>query len=174
MATKRYNVFKYAILVCFIALTASCGYRFSGGGELPGDFRRLAVETFKNRTGEIGIESIITNDITYELTRSGKITISGKKEADAVLAGVIRSARSSNISHISSHTTSERRITVTVNVELRDIAGNVLWSADGIAASDEYAVSGDKLVTEENKKSAVARLSGRLAQRIYYRMTDAF
>ncbi|MFW6080626.1 MAG: LPS assembly lipoprotein LptE [Desulfosalsimonas sp.] len=162
------------VAACCIAFLASCGYRFSGGGELPGGFERLAIETFKNRTGEIGIESIITNDITYEFTRTANARISSRDEAEAVLTGEIRSARSSTISHVSAHATGERRVTVTVNVKLVDSSGKVLWSASSISASEEYDASGDKLSAEQNKKSAIAKLSGRLAERIYYRMTDDF
>lgn len=174
MAVSSGKVFKFLLLALCLSFTAACGYRFSGAGELPGDFNRLAIETFKNRSGEIGIESIITNDITYEFNRTAKASVSSRKEADAVLSGVIRSADSSSIAHISAHTTAERRITVTVDVKLTAASGSVVWSASGISASEEYKVSGDKLVTERNKKSAVAKLSGRLAQRIYYRMTDDF
>jgi hypothetical protein len=134
----------------------------------------MAVETFDNRTGEIGMEAIVTNDIIYELTRTAAAEITDKKQADAVMTGVIRSAQSHNISHSTAHTTAERRITVVVDVKLTSSAGEVLWSAIGISASEEYEVAGDKTATEQNKKSAIARLSGRLAQRIYYRLTDDF
>ncbi|MFW6334238.1 MAG: LPS assembly lipoprotein LptE [Desulfosalsimonas sp.] len=174
MKSRPGAVFKYAIIFCCIWFAAACGYRFSGQGELPGNIERLAVETFKNRTGETGIEAVITNDITYEFTRTGKASISDKKEADAVLEGVIKSATSSTLSHISSQTTGERRITVKVDASLTDSSGNVLWTGKDISASEEYDATGDKIAVEENKKSAIARLSGRLAERIYYRMTDDF
>ncbi|MFO7932003.1 MAG: LPS assembly lipoprotein LptE [Thermodesulfobacteriota bacterium] len=174
MAAAAGTSFKYTVVICCIAFFAACGYRFSGGGELPGGFESLSIETFKNRTGEIGIESIITNDITYEFTRTAKADISDRDEAEAVLTGEIRSARSSTISHVTAHTTGERRITVTVDVKLLDSSGEVLWSSRGISASEEYDASGDKLASEQNKKSAIAKLSGKLAERIYYRMTDDF
>lgn len=174
MANPAATAFKHLLLLCCLAFLTACGYRFSGSGELPGNFEKMAIETFKNRTGETGIASIITNDIIYEFTRTAKASIAGRKEADAVLTGVIKSARSSTISHISSHTTGERRITVTVDVKLVDASGNILWSAKDISASEEYDASGDKLATEQRKKSAITKLSGRLAERIYYRMTDDF
>lgn len=164
----------FAVLAAMAMLAAGCGYRLAGGGSLPGDVRRIAVETFTNRTGEIGIEAVITNDILYEITRTDKATISDKNRADAVLTGVIRSARSSSISHSAAHETSEERVTVVVDVSLVSTSGETLWSASGISASEEYTVAGDNMGTEQNKKSAVAKLSGRLAQRIYYRMTDDF
>ncbi|MFP4158926.1 MAG: LPS assembly lipoprotein LptE [Desulfobacterales bacterium] len=174
MAAGAGTSLKYMILTCCIAFFAACGYRFSGGGDLPAGVESLAIETFKNRTGEIGIESIITNDITYEFTRTAKSDMSDRDEAEAVLTGEITSARSSTISHVTAQTTGERRITVNVNVKLEDSSGEVLWSASDISASEEYDASGDKLASEQNKKSAIAKLSGRLAERIYYRMTDDF
>lgn len=174
MALFCKTAFKYCLLACCLVFFASCGYRFSGTGQLPGAVSSIAVETFENRTGEIGIEAVITNDVIYEFTRTGKASVTGKKQADAVLKGVIRSASSSTLSHLAPYETSERRITVTVDVELVSRSGEVLWSGNSVSASEEYTMAGGKLATEQNKKTAVSRLSGRLAQRIYYRMTDDF
>jgi hypothetical protein len=63
---------------------------------------------------------------------------------------------------------------VVVDVQLTGPDGKTLWASNGISASEEYAVASDNMVTEQNKKSAVSRLSKRLAQRIYYQMTDDF
>lgn len=173
--TPLVKILVQACGIFFLAVCmAACGYRFSGGGSLPGGVTRLTIQTFENRSGEIGIESVITNDIIFEFTRTGKADVTKNKTAEAVLTGAIRSARSSTISHVSSHATSDRRITVTVDVELARPSGTVLWSGSDISASEEYTVADDKIVTEQNKKSAVAKLSSRLAQRIYYRMTDDF
>lgn len=171
---KLLTCFALVCISCLMMIPTGCGYRFSGGGSLPGDAGSLAVKTFNNKTGEIGIEAIVTNDIVYELTRTAGAAIADEDKADAVLTGTIRSARSVNVSHSSAHATAERRIIVVVDVKLTGEAGKVLWAANSISASEEYAVAGDNMVTEQNKKSAVARLSKRLAQRIYYRMTDDF
>ena len=173
--TPRLKTLLQACGIVFLAVCLSaCGYRFSGGGSLPEGVTRLTIQNFENRSGEIGIESVITNDIIFEFTRTGKADVTRSKTAEAVLTGVIRSARSSTISHISSHATADRRITVTVDVKLVRPSGTVLWSGSDISASEEYTVADDKIVTEQNKKSAVAKLSSRLAQRIYYRMTGDF
>lgn len=166
--------FGCGLVIGCLFLAVSCGYRFSGGASLPGATERVAVETFQNRTGEIGIEAVITNDIIYELTRAGKADISDKAGADAILRGVVRSAKSTTISHRTAHTSTERRITVSVDAQLVTPSGKVLWSVRNVTASEEYTVAGDKLATEQNKKSAVARLSGRLAQRMFYQMTSDF
>ena len=151
-----------------------CGYRFSGAGEMPGNIQRIAIDIFENRSGETGIESIITNDVINEFNRNPGISVTGRDEAEAVLSGVIRTARIRSISHRSAFTTTEREITIVVDVTLSTPGGKILWSAKGIDASSDYTVSDEKIRTEQNKKTAAADLSGKLAQRIFIRMTDRF
>ena len=164
------------MLVPVLLLFSGCGYRFSGGGEMPGGVKRIAIEMFENRSGESGIESIITNDVVNEFSRNPMVEVTGREEADAVLTGVIRSARTRSLSHRAAYDTAEREIILSVDVRLATVDGKELWSARGIEASGDYAVAdgGDRIRTEQNKKSAVADLSGRLAQRIFYQMTDRF
>lgn len=163
-----------ALLVFGTVFAAGCGYRFTGGGKLPGDIRRIAIEAFDNRSGESGIESIITNDVINAFTRHPAVEVTGMDEAQAVLSGVIRAARTRPLSHWSAYTTAERQITIVADIALTTPDGEVLWSAKGMEASGDYIVEEDRLPTEQNKKSAVADLSGKLAQRIYNRMTDRF
>ncbi len=155
---------------------AGCGYRFSGGGEMPGGVKRIAIEMFQNRSGESGIESIITNDVINEFSRNPMVEVTGREEADAVLTGVIRSARTRSLSRRAAYDTAEREIILSVDVRLATPDGEELWSARGIEASGDYTVAddSDRIRTEQNKKSAVADLAGRLAQRIFYQMTDQF
>lgn len=164
------------LLLPVLLLVAGCGYRFSGGGEMPGGVKRIAIEMFENRSGESGIESIITNDVVNEFSRNPQVEVTGREEADAILTGVIRSSRTRSLSHRSAYTTAEREIILSVDVRLARPDGEELWAARGIEASGDYAVADhdDRIRTEQNKRSAVADLSGRLAQRIFYQMTDRF
>jgi len=162
--------------ICFVLclLVTACGYRFSGGGELPGGTKKLNVSIFENRTNENGLESQIANDLIYQFTRFGNLQLTEKAKADAFLTGTIKSVRSVTISHQSANTSTERRIQVTLAVKLSSTEGGLLWSDNAISAYETYAVSTDKAQTERNKKSALAILSSRVAERIYYRLTDNF
>ena len=141
---------------------------------MPGDVQHITIEIFDNRTGETGIETIITNDVINEFSRTRIVEVTGGENADAVLSGVIRSAGTRAISHRSAYTTAEKEITIILDLTLATPEGKVLWTAKGIEESENYAVGSEKIRTEQNKKSAVASLSGRLAQRIFYRITDRF
>jgi outer membrane lipopolysaccharide assembly protein LptE/RlpB len=162
--------------ICFVLclLVTACGYRFSGGGELPGDIKILNIGIFENRTNENGLESRIANDLIYQFTRFGNLQLTDKDKADAFLTGTIKSISSVTISHQNAYTSTERRIQVTLAVKLSKTEGGLLWSDNAISAYETYAVSTDKVQTEKNKKSALAILSSRVAERIYYRLTDNF
>lgn len=154
-------------------LTA-CGYHFSGGGDLPAGIKAVSIGIFENRSGETGIETLLTNDLVNQFTRFDNVRIVDRGAAEAVLTGTIKSARIRTIAHKSPTQAAERRITLFLNVALRKPDGQKIWSANDISASDSYEVAAEKWRTEENKKSAIAVLSERAAERIYYRLTDRF
>lgn len=134
----------------------------------------LNIAVFENRTGETGFESLIANDLIYQFTRFDSRRLTDKAAADAYLTGTIKSVRSVTISHQSPNTTAERRLQATLSLKLTASDGSLLWSDNSISASETYAVGTDKAQTEKNKKSALATLSSRVAERIYYRLTDNF
>lgn len=163
------------VLVCTAMLfLAACGYHFSGGGALPGDIQTLNIRMLANKTGETGIEALVTNDLVNQFTRFDTVRLVDKKQAEAVLTGTIRTTRIRTIAHSTPNQSTERRITLYLDVELQDRQGRRIWAARGISASDSYEMAATKRGTEQNKKSAIAEISERLAERIYYRLTDEF
>jgi outer membrane lipopolysaccharide assembly protein LptE/RlpB len=162
-------------LVCIICLlTVSCGYRFSGGGVLPGAVKKISVTILKNKTAETGMENTFTNDLINEFTRSSSAVVTKEDEADAVISGVITSVNIQSISHSGSHTSLERRATALVSIKLADKNGDILWYRNGISENETYNVTSDQLVTEQNKAAALSELSKRLAEKIHILMTNDF
>ena len=153
---------------------SACGYHFSGGGDLPAGIKTVSIGIFENRSGETGIETRLTNDLVNQFTRFENVRIVDRDAAAAVLTGTIKSSRIRTIAHKSPTQAAERRITLFLDVALRKPDGQKIWSANDISASDSYEVAAEKWRTEENKKSAIAVLSERVAERIYYRLTDRF
>ncbi len=155
-------------------VVTACGYRFAGSGQLPQGIETLNINVFENRTSETGFESRIANDLIYQFTRFGSMKIADKTTADAFLTGTIKSIKSVTIAHESSTTSTERRLQAIIALKLTAAEGTLLWSDNAISAYETYEVSDDKAQTERNKKSALAILSSRVAERIYYRLTDNF
>lgn len=156
-----------------VSLITGCGYRFSGGGTLPRDVKHVFVAMLENRSEETGIESILSNDLIYEFSRSGTLA-KGKHHADAQLTGVIDVVTKGTISRISINTSLERRVSLIISFRLTGKDGEVLWSARRMSENEVYLVEQDKETTEHNRRLAIQRLSKRLAEKVYQRLTDNF
>ena len=156
---------------------AACGYRFSGGGQFPAGVQRIFVTIFENRTSEIGVENALASAVTGEFTtRSNAAAVAGsRKDADAVLAGVITSVRITSISRVAETVSTEARVVITVSARLTTTAGKDVWSATGVAATATYpVVQDDKQVTESNKNAALDEAANKVAENLYNRLVEEF
>ena len=163
----------FGIILLVGLMLSACGYKFAGSGALPGGTKTIFVDVFKNQTAETGIENIFTEDFRYEFIRS-KI-FAGQNQAEAILSGEIKSLRVQTISRKDQITSQERRVYASINLKLKTPQGEVIWSADEINDSEAYEVTaGDQTVIDINKRDAIRRLSKKLAEAVYYRLTDNF
>jgi outer membrane lipopolysaccharide assembly protein LptE/RlpB len=162
-------------IIC-IALINACGYQFAGQGQFPEGVERIFIEVFENKTSKTGIERIVTNQVVFEFTRQREKSLANKAEnADAVLKGVVRKIRTQTISRVGTEVASEREVTMTVDLRLvKQDGGQVIWAAKGITDRQAYDVTESKLETENNESLALARLSERMSERIFNRLTNDF
>jgi outer membrane lipopolysaccharide assembly protein LptE/RlpB len=163
------------IALCLVVVNA-CGYRFAGQGKYPSGVERIFIEVFENLTSKTGIERVVTNQVVFEFTRQRKESLaSGAENADAVLKGVIRTIRSQTISRVGTEVANEREVVMTVDLKLvKQDGGEVIWAAKGIIDRQTYDVSDNKLETDRNESLALARLSERMSERIFSRLTNDF
>ena len=162
------------LVMGLILLMPACGYRFSGSGRLPGGARTISVLMLENRTAEIGIQTQLNSDITYEVTRRDSSRIARPEDADALLSGVVRAVRDTDIAHTGTSTASQRRVTLMVDMKLERRDGTVLWRRDGLTDYEAYDVAANRSRTDLNRRAAIEKLSKRLAEHIYKSFTDDF
>jgi outer membrane lipopolysaccharide assembly protein LptE/RlpB len=166
---------KYAWAIILLGpLFSACGYQFSGGGSLPSGVTSVSIEMFKNRTAETGVETIITNDLIYEFTRHEQVIVTGSDKADAILTGVVQSISERTISHTGEYTSDERRVELNLDLQLTHKSGGVIWSVKGLSEDEAYKVMSGKSSTERSKRIAIQKLSKRLAENIFNRLTADF
>ena len=168
------NFRRNRLLIMLLAgmLLSACGYRFAGTGNLPHGTRTLFVDVLVNRTAETGIENTFTADLRYQFVRN-QMTAE-RSRADGILSGSIRSLQVQTISRRGQNTAQERRVTASVDLTLKKQNGQAIWSLKGVSANEAYAVASDDRATEANKRAAIIALSARLAENIYYRLTEDF
>jgi hypothetical protein len=162
------------LIIVLAMIGFSCGYRFTGGGELPAGVKTVFVKIFKNRTTEVGVENTVTSLLINEFTQYHQEQLAVDiQSADAILTGEITGFKFKTITHSGTYSARERRVRIIVRVEIQDHDGKVLWVRI-LTQSSEYDVTSDKTVTEQNRKNAIQVASARLAEDIYNRLTEGF
>ncbi|MGE0085413.1 MAG: LPS assembly lipoprotein LptE [Desulfococcaceae bacterium] len=164
---------KISVLLAILFFLSACGYRFAGGGKLPFDVQSMYVDIFQNRTSETGAEVMFANDMSYELSRNG-YTITDREKADAVLSGEITSVSISTASRRGQITSLERRVTATVNIRITDRNGKDLRNLSGISQSEVFSVTSESSADDYNKRLILQRISRRIAEETYARLSDEF
>jgi len=163
------------IFLCLFCLSA-CGYRFAGSGAFPEDVNYIFIEVIENRTSKIGVERIVTNQLIFEFSRQRESSlVSDVDKADAILKGSINSIRTQTISRVGTEVANEREVVMRVDLRLiKKNGGAVIWAAKGLSDREAYDVDSVKIQTDRNEELALGRLSERLSERIFNRLTDDF
>ena len=172
---NRLNQRRIWLLVAIGLFVCACGYRFPGGGEIPGGIKTLFIPLFVNRTNDIGLENTITNDLTNEFIIRRKTALADNETmADGILNGEVASVFTRTITQTGAGGSVEREVVVAVDLKLTDKKDQVVWAPRGIAARETYGVGANSLETELNRREALQELSIRLAEKIYNRLIEDF
>jgi outer membrane lipopolysaccharide assembly protein LptE/RlpB len=161
------DVVKTSVSVGVFLMLSACGYHFKAGLSAPRGVDTVAVPVLENRTWETGIETVFTNDLLYEFTRSKVLSIADRATADAVLEGTIVSLDVDTVSHTVDFDAYERRVIVTLAFTLTNRDGTVIWSCPSLVDREEYKVLSEKLKTEEARLSAIEIVSQRTAEKVH-------
>ncbi len=164
-----------ALLSSCTVMMYACGYQFAGSGAFPENLEKIFIEVFENRTSKAGIERVVTNQLIFEFTRQRERSLAGDAgSADAILKGVIQTVRTRTISRVGTEVANEREVIMSVDLRLINQSGDVIWIANGLSDRQDYDVSELKLENDRNESIAIARLSERISERIFSRLTDDF
>lgn len=173
MQTRRFTI-GGAVVFALGLLAAGCGYQFAGKGSFPAGVRKVHIALFDNRTTETGIEKVFADDFINEFIRRNEEGVATNPEdADAFLTGIIAFMGVETISRTDATTSDERRVTLIVELRLRDRKKRVIWAAS-VSENEAYPVAEDRFQTDRNRLSAIEVLSKRLAEKAYNRLTVDF
>jgi len=176
MNTQPFSrIMRIVVLIGMCMLMGGCGYKFAGGGGPPKGLNTVFIHLIENRTAEIGAEIILTDQLKNEFIRKYNGQLAPEDQAEGVLSGRITDIRSWTVARRGAQSPLEKRVTVTIDLTLKNQAGDVIWFTRGMSNSEVYAVSSsDKGLTESNKRQAIELVCLRLGEEAYYRMTEDF
>jgi hypothetical protein len=153
-----------------------CGYHFVGReGQAPGNIQSIAVGVVQNKTTIVGIETIFTNALLDQFIRTERLSVQPPGAADAVLSGAITNIWTGAVSHLTSETTLETQVSITISLALkRRGTGETLWENKALSYYETYLETGVPLATSENRRAAIAAIAQRLAEKVYQQIFASF
>lgn len=157
-----------------VLLVFSCGYRLQGGGSLPGNPTEIAVKMFKNKSAQIGAESVFTNALINEILEKTAVGIVDENNADAIIQGQITSVILGALTRSADDSVNERRVTATINLKMKNKTGKIVFSVSGFNQSEVFSVNQESEQDETAEKQAVEKIADRLAQRLVSQMMNNF
>jgi outer membrane lipopolysaccharide assembly protein LptE/RlpB len=164
------------VSLLFLSLTG-CGYRAPNAGDawVGQQGRTLYVELFANRTVEPYLDSIVTEEVAIQLSRSRLAELTEeRKGADLLLGGVVTNFDSNALAYDANDDISEYRARMTVKARLtRSGDGTVLWQQE-FTRSETYPALANKSQQQEGENLAARILARRIAEDLYARLLVAF
>ena len=160
-SSRRSSGWRPARSIGLLVLATGCGiYTFTGGGGLPGNIRTLAIPPFENETTQFTLTQELTQAMLDQVPGRLGLKSAGQSTADAVLRGKIvrySDAATNFQADPNGPVIFQRRVTITVSVELYDVQDDqVLWQSSSLSADGEYLP--DKQGEIDGRRLAIANL----------------
>src|SRR5512145_2578748 len=119
---------------------SGCGYALAGRGNfLPSYIQTIGIPTFQNHTSFFALAELVTDKVRTEFIGRGNYKILPEAAgADAVLVGAVTNVSIVPTSFSTEQQASRYTITVTANIELRDVTKDtVLWTNAALSVREE-------------------------------------
>ena len=189
------------LVLAGMALQSGCGYRFAADSSLlPKDARTIFIESFVNRSRDVGLEKELASAMRGEFYRRGPLRVVDQSDlADVIVSCVIRSLENTVASVNGFDEALQYLSGMTVDMTLRRRETNeVLWRGDAIRLNEYYAGSRAAVVptssefrtgtlntsdvrrltdiqlTEAERKDTRNQLMERFAKELYQRVMEMF
>ena len=148
-----------------------CGYRLA---EMPGAEAgvaapRVAIETLRNDSGEPGLDRLVSEALRREWIRRGAYRlVSDPDSADWVLRGRVAAVQTSSQTLSSVVLVLEHTVTLALALQLDERAGSTIRLPPSLLRESElYLASADLEVARKNRREALRRVAGLLAERVH-------
>ena len=161
------------LLVSVVLLLGGCGYSLRGN--LPEHVRTVAVPIFTNKTQQPGVENVLTRSVVNAFVTSGRLKVVRLEDADSILEGEVTGYQLNALSYNRQADVQEYRLTVTLNLQFKDVKKNVVLCCEGgIQESAAFQVQGQVAGTISSEESALRTAAVDIGRAIVNRIVERF
>jgi outer membrane lipopolysaccharide assembly protein LptE/RlpB len=168
----------FLILLGAALFASGCGYHVAGhAGNLPSDWKTIAVPAFKNDTTRYRIEQRFTEAVIRQFIQRTKYRIvQNPADADAVLHGEIISIETDPmLFNATTGQVSLMLVQVHTKVQLVDTkTEKVVYKNDDMVFRDQYQISADVQSFFEEQNPALERMSKDFAAQLVSNVVENF
>ncbi|MBK5254809.1 MAG: LptE family protein [Vicinamibacteria bacterium] len=167
-------------LILALLVLVGCGYGLVGrGGGIDPSIKKIGVPLFKDSTGRTSLDRKITEKVTEELLKRGKIDVLPTIEGvDAIVDGEILSYLVQPVGFSGggvSTTASRYSITLTARVKYyKPGEAQPIWENNAFVFRDEYDLGSDPSTFFDREDQGVDRLAQAFARGLVAAMLEAF
>ena len=160
----------FFVAVGILIALSGCGYQWVGQSSLlPKDAQTVYVESFINRTRDIGLEKELTSALRSEFYRRGQLrVVDAPEQADIILSGVVRSLETTvaSVNRYDEVLQYEAQLVLDATLRRRE-PNEILWRGQAIRLNELYGGSRAAVVTTSSEFS-----TGTLSANNVRNMTD--
>ncbi len=170
------------LLALLLALTG-CGYALVGRGiAVDPDIKVIGVPLFKDRTGKVGLDQIVTDKVIEELLKRGRFEVVQSDEGvDALVDGELTNYRAVPVGFgndgggEATTQATQYSIVLTSKVIYSKVGQDQpIWQSSSFRFRDEYDVGDDPEAFFDREDQALERLAGQYAESLVSTMLEAF
>ncbi len=167
-----------SILLATIFFASGCGYHVAGhAGNLPSEWKTIAIPAFKNDTTRYRIEQRFTEAVVRQFLQRTKYRIvQNPGDADAVLHGEVISIETDPmLFNATTGQVSLMLVQVHTKVQLIDTkTEKVVYKNDDMVFRDQYQISSDVQSFFEEQNPAIERMSKDFAAQLVSNVVENF
>lgn len=168
---------RFGLLLFAAGILSSCGYHIASTADaLPKSVHTIAVPAFGNVTTQYHIADLLAGAVTREfIARTRYRVVANPSEGDAILYGAVVNSASYPIifDPIAGRATGVQAV-VTVNVSLRDKAGNLIYQRPNFEIKERYEISVDPTKYFDESEPAMQRLAQDVARSLVSAVLEKF
>jgi len=172
---SRWRTITAAITVA--ASLAACGYRLAGQSvALPEGVEAVGIPTFINQTNRPDLEQRITEQVTAQFSKRGRVRIMADEEgADAVLLGTILTYITNPVVISEQGRASRYEIRITASVVLREArTDRLLWQDDHHLFRGQYDVPATTDASVDQEIVAIDEVARDFARSVVTSILEGF